>query len=947
MSGLSSFRPFWYSICLFEHDNNQPQMKIRPARILGLLTLIITLVSLGLPIHGQDNNVLTDAALSEKIYLQTDGQVYTNDQTIWFKAIVTNAIDHTPTLLSGVLYVELVNSSEEVMRRKMLKIEQGTTSGSFELDESYTSGRYLLRAYTEWSKNFGSDYYYQSYLYIFPPDDETSEVLSSIDNVVLDKRDDGLKLTASLVPSIIDSLHEKRLMVYLTVDDKEDSVEIKASRRDGYQLEYVLPEQADLATIKIRTSTGVVDSKTILINDDAMDLQFFPESGSLVDGLISKVGFKAVSPDGKGKQVTGSIVNEAGEELTTFESNSLGMGALILQPKQTETYYAKVASTTDDNLDVLYPLPKVSPEGTVMSIKKASQRISVRITSSNMKSDLVNVEVSRRGISYFKVEGKLNDLGQLLFNFTADQLPEGVLAFTLTDKLNRPLASRLYFNEKPSERLNITIASDKPTYAQRDKARLKAKVTDNNGEAVDARLSVLVMNKEQLGDLQQKRENILSYFLMNSELKGHIEDPGYYLRPENESRLRDLDVLMLTQGWSKYKYTALTLPEKQQYQPELSLSVSGSVTDLIRERKVRKGIDLTMATFNDPPTFDTQETDDLGRFSFDVSDAYGESMPVLIQTKKKGKKSSYTITLDKKHSPKVRFDHEVSVERVDSTIYQLVEKHQERKLVDDAYDFSTRVRDLGEVVVEDYALTPLREQMMKKYGKPSAVIEGDELREQEEKWSSGLYSVLADEHKDKLSIRRTISSGLGPYSAGESLYASVHHSFLTIVLVDGIPVETKQYNLLPSIPLNEVKSFEIIKYPGTLQNLIISLYREFTPFPLPANNSILAIYTYAGKGLSVKSNKGMFNGAIPAFSVIQEFYAPKYDKLTAEDWVKPDYRALVHWVPDALTNDNGLVETEFYNADNLGEMLVVVEAISADGQIGYQEMVFNVEKRKR
>ncbi len=36
----------------------------------------------------------------------------------------------------------------------------------------------------------------------------------------------------------------------------------------------------------------------------------------------------------------------------------------------------------------------------------------------------------------------------------------------------------------------------------------------------------------------------------------------------------------------------------------------------------------------------------------------------------------------------------------------------------------------------------------------------------------------------------------------------------------------------------------------------------------------------------------------------------------------------------------------FYNADNIGEMQVVVEAISADGEIGYQEMFYDVKKRK-
>ena len=39
-----------------------------------------------------------------------------------------------------------------------------------------------------------------------------------------------------------------------------------------------------------------------------------------------------------------------------------------------------------------------------------------------------------------------------------------------------------------------------------------------------------------------------------------------------------------------------------------------------------------------------------------------------------------------------------------------------------------------------------------------------------------------------------------------------------------------------------------------------------------------------------------------------------------------------------------MASSTFYNADNVGEMLVVVEAISDTGEIGYQELIYEVEK---
>ena len=47
---------------------------------------------------------------------------------------------------------------------------------------------------------------------------------------------------------------------------------------------------------------------------------------------------------------------------------------------------------------------------------------------------------------------------------------------------------------------------------------------------------------------------------------------------------------------------------------------------------------------------------------------------------------------------------------------------------------------------------------------------------------------------------------------------------------------------------------------------------------------------------------------------------------------------LVNWMGDHFT----LVPSSFYNADNKGEVMVVVEAISDKGEIGYQELNYEI-----
>jgi hypothetical protein len=138
----------------------------------------------------------------------------------------------------------------------------------------------------------------------------------------------------------------------------------------------------------------------------------------------------------------------------------------------------------------------------------------------------------------------------------------------------------------------------------------------------------------------------------------------------------------------------------------------------------------------------------------------------------------------------------------------------------------------------------------------------------------------------------------------------------------------------------------VIKNAKNFSKLFSEIF-PYVPVPLFAGH-IISIYTVAGKGLfGATKASGIAQLSIPAFTPIQEFYVPKYERLTPEDWNKPDLRGLIHWEAQVKTNDSGDAEVSFYNADVPGEMLVVVEAIAADGKIGYQEITYKVKKREK
>ena len=125
----------------------------------------------------------TRQSYAEKIYIQLNNTIFSTDETIWFKAIVTNT-NHEPTQLSGILYVEFIDFDKRVLDKKLLKLENGIADSFFQLNETLPSGRYLIRAYTAWNKNFNNNFISKQYIDLYTPK-KILETDQAIQNIVL------------------------------------------------------------------------------------------------------------------------------------------------------------------------------------------------------------------------------------------------------------------------------------------------------------------------------------------------------------------------------------------------------------------------------------------------------------------------------------------------------------------------------------------------------------------------------------------------------------------------------------------------------------------------------------------------------------------------------------------------------------------------------------------
>ncbi|RRQ47490.1 hypothetical protein DZC72_17275 [Maribacter algicola] len=294
-------------------------------------------------------------------------------------------------------------------------------------------------------------------------------------------------------------------------------------------------------------------SKTIDKNQsDKIDVQFLPEGGHLVSGVQGTVGVKVLNTNGNGvKGVVGVVRNERGDSITSFKTNDFGHSKFDLLPVQGSLYSA----TLDDynGIQHKFLLPNSKSKGVIMSIKRiGAGRIQVLLgtnpeTRATMGNGPYTLIFHRDGLlKHMNVEfpeGE-NYVSHIL---DANSLHPGTNIVTLLDFEGNPLLERLVFNRQSIKKGELTTSLESLSL---DSVSVNISLPGKSRGLQYLSASILPADTKAYGH----QNNIFSTFLLNPYLKGHVEDPRYYFTNVSEKTERDLDLLLLTQGWSRFSW---------------------------------------------------------------------------------------------------------------------------------------------------------------------------------------------------------------------------------------------------------------------------------------------------------------------------------------------------------------------------------------------------------
>jgi hypothetical protein len=907
--------------------------------ILGLLCSLLLLFAF-IP-KGDDPIDKLVAALQkwadtnpqEKVYLNMDKPYYAMGDTVWFKGYVTVGSRHQLSSLSGALYVELVTEQDSLIKTLKLPITTGMVVGNFPLGDELRAGSYRIRAYTQWMRNAGDEYFFDK---TFTVGDLASTIVTKADyqyKTINNKPE----LNALLSFNDIDgkALGDRNVRYEIVIN--KTTVFTKTAKTNALgilSLTILVDAKTNFSGAYIRTSI-VDNNKDNVMRDFPIkaalyqsDVQFFPESGNLVGGVSSRVAFKAVGIDGLGIAIKGKIVDDANNQITELETTHAGMGSFMLRPEAGKNYSAQVSFA--DGTSKTIALPKVADDGFVLGVYQPNKdSILVRISASAKQlaaaptlsfigqtgGEIIvasPVKIARASTSIW-LEKKL--------------FPTGIAQFTIFNSNGEPLNERVAF-VRSNDLMQLAVKTEKNSYKSKELIKVDLSAKDGKGQAtLGGNFSVSVIDETKVPMDETNETTIFSNMLLTSDLKGYVEKPNYYFTAENEDVNKALDDLMLTQGYRRFAWKEIINPTnaKPAFEAEgLGAKISGRVMTL--GSKPLAGANVTLLSLR-AKLAKSATTDADGKFSFDGI-FLEDSIKFAVQARTVKNSDHAIIVIDT--LPRMRVSANKNMPDISTNISGTLKAYLDNgRKQDDIYEKSgqlDKVQRLKEVRIKAKrlkAISNLTPQGMYKLPNEESADKVINFGEDDAHYitlgmalqarlpgiaiTQGQYGSELQELGARASGKETITL----YLNGEKIQGAGAQS----EILDG--------SILPE----DVAKVEIVRQNVAMVNYL--------------GGPAVMIITKLGTSRK-QYNPSMANVTPKGFNKVREFYSPKYDKPGAADQI-PDLRTTVYWNPRIKTDEKGQTSFSFFNADGPGTYKVIIEGINAAGELGREVYRYTVQ----
>jgi hypothetical protein len=866
---------------------------------------------------------------SEKLYLHFDKPYYSLGDTLWFKSYLLTSATYTASDLSSKLYVELINDSSRLITQLVIPLSAGLGQGYFVLDNRVLDGSYKIRAYTGWMQNFDQNTFFNKQFYIGKPSQQGSWMVSEQHTVKTITTGNQINLAIQMNDLDGKVIPYRDVEIKLTAGSKTlVRTNHTTSDAGAFNTSFILPEKADNTnlTLVITDKTGKNSKLNIPFYPNgptqSIDMQFMPEGGNMIVGLYNKVGFKVIGDDGKGLAIKGSIRDSKNEEVTTFQALHNGMGNFMMLPQAGEKYTASITTADGITKTVDLPLPKAAGIAIRVDNINRADSVNIYITATpdiaTTKKTYMLIAQSKDVIHFgtaFNLDNGFNNL-----RIAKNKFNTGIVSFVILDDLNQPVNERRIFINL-HDQLQLSLSNSESFYQPKDSVAVTVNVKDKTGKPVPGSFSISVTDDGVIKD-KAYNDNIISRFLLTSELKGNVEEPGRYFSPGDINMEKALDNLMLTQGWTGYDWKGISATSPK-FEAGIDSRISGKLENFFKKPIANAKVSLFASSKKYGVILIDTISNAKGRFVFENLPLIDTIAYTIKVHNAKGKEIGAGIVLDPFKTAPVTNNND----------YRLTPwyAHSSDSLMVKYFNRPNQTALPG-INAQDVKGTLLKEVIVKakkepikigtEFGYPKAEINEKDLIAAGKK---SLFDLIYQRFKSVKTanfysddvFKRPAMHTTSQYVSGSLIISDVFIDGQSVKSIYGGAVtgDSTSYNEFLRTFFNYVGADDI-KDVKLLEGV----------------HAFMTITTRSGAGVFTRTSPGSLAFRPLPMLFSKQFYSPRY----AVKNDLPDTRTTIFWEPNLVTDENGNATVSFYAADKPSTYTINIEGTNMQGGFGYQ-----------
>jgi hypothetical protein len=641
-------------------------------------------------------------------------------------------------------------------------------------------------------------------------------------------------------------------------------------------------------------------------------LQFFPEGGDMIAGIKNKIAFKANDQWGRPVRIRG-VIQKNGAVIDSLKVLHDGMGFFFLIPEQGVKYTAKWkdAKNTEHTTD----LPIAKPTGISMQIILLPGK---RIFSINRPAEApdnlktLHLVGTMQQTMVIKANANLKDTTTVSGTIPVQSLPSGILTITVFDGNWNAVAERITHINNNDYSFPTEMAVQKWGLSKRGRNEIELTIPAN----IEANLSVSVTDASIETD---SSENIFSRLLLTGDLKGHVYRPSYYFKNNSDSLSEQLDLVMMTHGWRRFKwedvtkgkFPTITYPKDTSY-----LTLSGKLFGLSPGQLQGGGAVIMMVKERDSAAkmmMAPVERDG----SFNRPDyIFFDSLRIYFQPTKTLSGASVNFMTSRIAALNYKYPNFAG-----NSLFPDTTGYYRHALL--AEEAASILKQWKGKILETVSVTARK--------KPNVQV-------LDEKYASGLFKGMDAYQFDVLNDPFALSS--------QDIFNYLQGKVAGLQISTGGGAPSLQWRGgAPLLYLDEVSTD-----PAMLSGISVMDIAYIKVFRPPfmgmggmygnGSNGAIAIYTRRGGDVTSKPGTGMSANTVVGYSPVREFYSPNYSTFVRENEQR-DVRTTLYWKPQiVLTPKKNKVTLVFYNTDVFSKALrVVVEGMSKEGQLTHFEQL--------